>query len=244
MVRTQSRPYGLCHHPYTKAHIRGFGSSYLHVYACLLLCFMLVLASLVLGSLVLGFAMLDALHGLDHVWLHPTPMRPCLDVTIWEAFPDARLLCTYPSLSDPCDAMLTMFVRAIHWLSVHLYLLAHMSMHESCLLVCHPFLNTMKFWTFNPNLHLSHTDTTFCLLSCLFAFLLICLLSCFFSYHVYYAYLLYASFICSLHLFLPLLVCWFLVFAFACTHMKRGHMGLGHDLLGASKKGEDASMWM
>ena len=35
MVRTRSRAYGLCHHPYTKAHIKGFGSSYLHVYACL-----------------------------------------------------------------------------------------------------------------------------------------------------------------------------------------------------------------
>ena len=47
MVRTRSRPYGLCHRPYTKAHIKGFGSSYLHVYACLLLCFMLMLTSLV-----------------------------------------------------------------------------------------------------------------------------------------------------------------------------------------------------
>ena len=76
MVRTRSRPYGLCHRPYTKAHIKGFGSPFLHVYACLLQCFMLVLA-----SLVLGFAMLDALSGFVVVWLHLTPMRPCLDVT-------------------------------------------------------------------------------------------------------------------------------------------------------------------
>ena len=47
MVRTRSRPYGLCHRPYTKAHIKGFRSSYLHVYACLLLCFMLMLTSLI-----------------------------------------------------------------------------------------------------------------------------------------------------------------------------------------------------
>ena len=33
MVRTRSRPYGLCHCTYTKAHIKGFGSLYLHVYA-------------------------------------------------------------------------------------------------------------------------------------------------------------------------------------------------------------------
>ena len=150
MVRTQSRPYGLCHHPYTKAHIRGFGSSYLHVYACLLLCFMLVLA-----SLVLGFAMLNAFHRLDLVWLHPTPMRPCLDVTIWEASLDAGLLHTYLSLSAPCDAMLTMFVCGTRWLSMHLCTLAHMSMHESFLLVCRPCFNTMKLWMFDPNLHLS-----------------------------------------------------------------------------------------
>ena len=163
--RTRSRPYGLCNHPYTKAHIKGFGSSYFHVYACLLLRFMLVLV-----SLVLGFSMLDAFRGLDLVWLHPTPMRPCLDVTIWEASLDTGLLCTYPSLSASCDAMLTIFIRATRWLSMHLYTLAHMSMHESSLLVCHPYFNTMKLWTFVPNLHLSLADTTFCLLSCLFAF--------------------------------------------------------------------------
>ena len=56
---------------------KGLDHPYLHVYACLLLCFMFVLA-----SLVLGFAVLDALHGLDLVWLCPTPMRPCSDVTI------------------------------------------------------------------------------------------------------------------------------------------------------------------
>ena len=140
------------------------------------------------------------------------------------------------------DVMLTMFVCATYWLSMHLYTLAYMSMHESCLLVCHLCFNTMKLWTFDPNLHLSLADTTFCLSSHLFVFSLICLLSCFFACYVYHAYLLYASFICFLHLFLPLLVCWFLVFAFACTHMERECMVLGHDLLGASKKGEDASM--
>ena len=239
MVRTRSRPYGLCHRPYTKAHIKGFGSSYLHVYACLLLCFMLVLA-----SLVLGFAMLDALHGLDLVWLHPMPMRPCLDVTIWEASPDAGFLHTYTSLFALYDAMLTMFVRSTRWLSMHPYTLAHMSMHESCLLVYHPYFHTMKLWTFNPNLHLSLVDTTFCFLSWLFAFSHVCLLSCFFDCHVYHAYLFYPSFICSLHLILPLLICSFLVIAFACTHMEWGRMELWHSLLGESKKGENAGMWI
>ena len=92
LVRTRSRPDGLCHRPYTSSHIKGFGSPILHVYACLLLCFMLVLA-----SLVLGFAMLDAFSGFVVVWLHPTPMRPYLDVTTWDASPWCRLLRAYLS---------------------------------------------------------------------------------------------------------------------------------------------------
>ena len=125
--------------------------------------------------------------------------------------------------SAPCDDILAMLVCATRWLSMHLFMLAYMFMHESCLPVCHLCFNTMKLWTFEPNLHLYLADTTFCLLSYLFAFSLVCLLSYFFAchvYHVYHAYLLYASFIRYLHVFLPLLVCWFLVFAFACTHMK------------------------
>ena len=49
LVQTWYKPCGLCHRPYTKAHVKGFGSTYLHVYACLHLCFMLVLAFLILG---------------------------------------------------------------------------------------------------------------------------------------------------------------------------------------------------
>ena len=48
-------------------------------------------------------------------------------------------------------------------------------------------------------------------------------------------------FICSLHLFFPLLVCWFLVFVFACTHMKWGHLEQGHNLPGTGKKGTVAA---
>ena len=59
---------------------KGLDHSYLHVYACLFLCFMLVLA-----FLVIGFAMLYALCRLDLVWLHPTPMKPYLDVIAWDA---------------------------------------------------------------------------------------------------------------------------------------------------------------
>ena len=137
--------------------------------------------------------------------------------------------------SASCDDMLTMLVYATHWLSLHIYTLAYIYMHKSCSLVCCPCFNTLKLWTFDPNLHLSLVDTTFCLLSCLFAFLLvillICLLACLLAcLPCLHAYLLYASFIHSLHIFLPLLVCWFLVFAFACTHMESGRLELGHGL--------------
>ena len=87
LVRARSRPYGLCRHPYTLVHIKGFGSPIFHVCACLLLCFMLMLA-----SLVLGFATFDAFSGFVVVWLDSTPLRPYLDVAIWDASPWCRLL--------------------------------------------------------------------------------------------------------------------------------------------------------
>ena len=138
------------------------------------------------------------------------------------------------------------------WLCLHFSACVYMYMHESYLLVCLPCFNTMKLWTSDPNLHLSLADTTFCLLSCMFAYLSSFFLVCLrislvlspatrYACHVCHAYLLYASFIHSLHIFLPLLVYLFLVFAFACTHMERECMELGHGLPSASKKSEDAS---
>ena len=56
---------------------KGLDHPYLHVYACLLLCFMLVLA-----FLVLGFTTFDAFSRFMVVWLHLPPMGPCLDVAI------------------------------------------------------------------------------------------------------------------------------------------------------------------
>ena len=104
-------------------------------------------------------------------------------------------LCIPFPFSVPCDDMLTMLVYAIHWLSMHFYMLAYMSMHESCLLVCCLYFNTMKLWKFDPNPYLSPVDITFCLpfclfgffLVCLFAFSLVCFLSYFFACHVYHA---------------------------------------------------------
>ena len=129
-------------------------------------------------------------------------------------------ICTLP-FSAPCNDMLTMFVRATRWLSMHLYTLAYMSMHEFCLLMCRSCFNTIKLWTFDPNLHLSPADTTFCLLFHLFAFLLAFLLLCLPCILCLSALCL---FICSLYLFLPLLV-----YKFSClclcmyTHGVRTH---------------------
>ena len=94
LVGCRSRSRGLGLHPHTLAYIKRFGSfPYMHVYACLLLCFMSMFA-----SLVLGFAMLSALHGLDLVWLHPTPVWLCLGVTT-------------------CGCILVMLVCSMHTLS-------------------------------------------------------------------------------------------------------------------------------
>ena len=141
--------------------------------------------------------------------------------------------------SASCNDMLTMFVCATHWPSIHLYTLAHMSMHESCLLVCCPYFNTMKLWKFDPNLHLSLVDTTFYMLSCLFACFLVSLLAMSIML-IYFMPLSYAIRIS----FFPLLVCWFLILFFACTHTKQGCMELEHGLPGASKKGKDVSMYI
>ena len=139
------------------------------------------------------------------------------------------------------DAMLTMLVYATRWLSMPLYTLAYMFMHKSCLLVCHPYFNTIKSLTFDPNLHLLPHDHHLIRLLILLLVMspatcqacFACMLVCFITI-VHYPHIS----------FFPLLVCWFLVFAFACTHMKRGCIELGHGLPGASKKGEDASIWI
>ena len=56
MVRTLSKPYGLCHCPYTLAHIKGFGSPILHVYACLLASMLYACVSLSYSRLQIGRA--------------------------------------------------------------------------------------------------------------------------------------------------------------------------------------------
>ena len=210
----------------------------------------------VLASLVLGFAMFDALRRLDLVWLHLMPMRPYSDVTIWEAFPDAKLLVECPSLS--CF---------VWWYAYHACLCYPLALYASLRSCSHVHAWVLLASVSSIPQHNEAVDTrskpTFvprrdrllfaflfvCLFAYLLAILLVCLFACcshpcFYACHVYHVCLLYASLICPLHLFHPLLVCWFLVFAFTCTQMEWGRMKLGHGLPGASKKGKDVNMWI
>ena len=190
-----------------------------------------------LAFLVLGFSMFDTLSGFMVVWLHSTPIRPCLDVTIWEASPRAG-----------CFVHTSPLFRSLWWYACHAcscHLLALFAYLHACLYV-HAWVllasvssmfqhnKAMDIWSkpiFVPRGHyLLFAFLLLCLFACLLTFWLLCLpcLSCLSAL---------CLFICSLHLFLPLLVCWFLVFAFACMHMERGCLELGHSLLGVSKKG-------
>ena len=147
----------------------GLDHPYLHVCACLLLCFILVLA-----SLILGFSMLDALSGFMVVWLHLTPLRPCLDATTWEASPDVGLLRVHPSLFRftqwyACHACLRhslAFYASLHaCLHVHTWvLLASMS----SVLQHNEVMDIRSKPTFVPREH--HLLFAFWL--CLFVFLL------------------------------------------------------------------------
>ena len=133
---------------------------------------------LMLAFLVLGFTMLDALCGLDLVWLHSTPIRPCLDVTIWEVSPDARLLRTYPSLflSVRCYAY---HVCSCHPLAFYASLQACSHVHAwvllaivSSMLQHNKVMDIRSKPTFVPRGH----HLLFCFLACLPSRLFACFL--------------------------------------------------------------------
>ena len=141
--------------------------------------------------------------------------------------------------SAPCDDMLTMLVCATRWLSMHLYMLAYISMHESCMLVCRSCFNIMKLWTFDPNLYLSLVDTTFCLL---LACLPLCLFACFLAsllampimlVHFMPFHMLFASF--------PSIDCLLVSCLCLCMYTYGART---HNRPSASKKGTDASKWI
>ena len=176
-------------------------------------------SSSMLASLVLAFATLDALSGFVFVWLHLTPMRPCLDLTIWEASSDAELLRAYASLFRPMQCYVY-HTCLRHQLAFYASLFACLQVYAWVLLASvSSILQHEEAMDIRSKPTLVPLDTTFCLPFCLFVFFLICslvyLASCFlaclfilwlvmspvicYAYHVYHAYLLFASFICSLH---------------------------------------------
>ena len=102
LLRTRSRPYGLCHHSYTLTYIKGFGSPILHVYTCLLLCFVLVLASLICAThwLYMHF------YTFAYTSMHKSCLlvcRPCFNtMKLWTSDPNRHL-----SLADTTFCLLS-----------------------------------------------------------------------------------------------------------------------------------------
>ena len=165
---------------------------------------------LVLASLVLGFATLDALSGFVVVWLHPMPMKPCSNVTIWDTSPLCLLLRVYLFLFSlramiclPC-----LFVppyTSLHACShVHAWVLLA---SVSSLLQHNEVIDIQSKPTFVPHgQHLLFSFLLVCFLTCLLAFLLLCLpclscLSALFLFHMLFASF---SFYCSSAGFLSL----------------------------------------
>ena len=140
---------------------------------------------LVLASPVLGFAMFGALRGLDLVSLHSTLMRPCSNVTIWEASLDAELLRAYPSLFyfARCYAY---HACLCHPLAFYASLNAYSHVHAwvllasvSSMLQHNEVMDIRSKPTFVPcRHHLLSAFLLVCLFACLIAFLLVCLLAC------------------------------------------------------------------
>ena len=187
---------------------------------------------LVSASFALGLAMFDALSGFvvtsdAHEALFGCNHLGCISMW-WYAY-------------HACLCHLLAFYASLHaCLYVHAQVLLA---SVSSMLQHNEAMDIRSKPTFVPRgHHILFAFLLVCLLLCLFAFSFVCSHPYFYACHVYHAYLLYSSFIHSLHIFLPLLICWFLIFAFACTHVEREHIVQRHGLPRARKKGEDASM--
>ena len=126
LVQIWSRPYGLCHRPYTLAHIKGFGSPY---FACLCLLALMLYAFVSLSCFMLCHAWRPPwVHGYVVTYDAQEALFGCNHLGHNAVMPVASCI-PFP-FSAPCNDMLTMLVCATHLLSMHLYMLAHMSMHE------------------------------------------------------------------------------------------------------------------
>ena len=212
MVRTRSRPYGLHHHPYTKAHIKRVWI----ILICMSMFACFYALSSMLAFLVLSFATLDAFSGFVVAWLHSTPMRPCLDETIWDASPWCWLLCSYHSLF-PLRAMICFPSLFVPPVGLHAYSHVHawvLFASVLSMLQHNEVMDIRSKPTFVPRGH--HFLYAFFLV-CLFACFLVCLptsslaylVACHVSCHILcllrlYVCLLYTHCALSMHLFLSI----------------------------------------
>ena len=189
---------------------KGLDHPYLHVYAYLFLCFMLVLP-----SLALGFAMFDLLCRLDLVSLHSMPMRPCSDVMhrhdagfFGHTFPLFRFVQWYTYHACLCHPL-------VFYASLHACLHIHAWVLLASVLSMLQHNEVMDIWskpTFTPHRH--HLLSAFCLFACFLASLLVMpiMLVCFMPFHM-----LFTSF--------PSIACQLVSCIFLCmyTHGARMH---------------------
>ena len=75
---------------------------------------------------------------------------------------DVIFLCIPFLHSVRCSYACLPWFLSLVWLSLHLCMLAYMFKHES---VCRSYSNPWELWTPDPNLHLSSSDTFFCLIT-------------------------------------------------------------------------------
>ena len=149
----------------------------MHVYACLLLCFISMFACLDLGfsmlCVVCGLLLVD-LWGHLLMWLLSSLLQI---VWVWSLvrYTSVVSVCLMHTLSPLyamfCLPCLLCATRLAFFAFLHIFMLTYMFMHES---VCHPYSNPMELWLSNPNLHPSILLVCFPS-SCFFA----CLLACF-----------------------------------------------------------------
>ena len=148
--------------------------------------------------------MLGTLSGFVAVWLHLMLVRPCLDVTIWDASPWYQLLHAYHSPFPLC-AILCLPCLLVPLLSLYASLHACFHVHAW---VLHASVSSMlqhnevmDIWSkpifVDHGHHLLFAFLLVCLLACLLAFLFLCLpcLSCLSTL---------CLFTCPMHLFLSI----------------------------------------
>ena len=201
MVRTRSRPHDLCHRPYIKAHIKGFGSSYLHVYTCLLLCFyafmLYACASLSCSRLCHAWHLPrawsclvtsdahEALFGCDHLG----SISGCR-VASYIPFPFRSMRCY---AYHACLCHLLAFYASLHaCLHVHAWVLLA---SVSSLLQHNEVMDIWSKSTFVPRgHHILFVFLLFCLLTCLRTFLFLCLPCLSWLSALYLFHMLFTSF--------------------------------------------------